>query len=157
MKGLEDEPQQWVLQQAPAGWYTSVKELHMKALQWENNITVNFRHPALEVEPAREPRLNVVGVNERRGFGRSDQNAFGRSYQNTFGRNNRGRFYNKRKQTKRGFSADDALERRRKVQKNGGGEKKAPLPQDLVDERMKDETLSVAWQGTSSSHADKKL
>lgn len=34
---LASEPRDWVLQQAPADWYSSVREAYIIALQWETN------------------------------------------------------------------------------------------------------------------------
>jgi len=37
VENLATEPRAWVLQQAPATWYTLVREVYLKALQWETN------------------------------------------------------------------------------------------------------------------------
>lgn len=48
---LHPEPREWVLQQAPAvTWYTSPKEVYMKALQWETNNTTSV---VSRVQPTR--------------------------------------------------------------------------------------------------------
>jgi len=47
-------PRDWVLQQAPATWYTSVREVYMKALQWETNNSHRVEsHKAESVKPAK--------------------------------------------------------------------------------------------------------
>jgi hypothetical protein len=51
---LATGPRDWVLQQAPATWYTSVREVYMKALQWETNNA--HRVESHKAEPNQKPQ-----------------------------------------------------------------------------------------------------
>ena len=128
IQNLHSEPREWVLQHAPAStWYTTLRDVFMKALQWETNN----RFKSVEERVVVGPRLNATQF--RRDFrdSRVPKRKFGSA----------GKVgYHKPNKRVRGDGGE-------------GPSKPKPIPKALYDKRMSDKKCFKC--GLAGHRADK--